>query len=487
MATPLQRPAGNPVDSPAAHSPTGCPIDDSAGNATDIATGSPTGGPTGNPVAAPAAPGAWPVLGHTPVLMRRPLEFVTSLTAHGDVVRIRLGRLPAYAVTHPALVRHVLVDGARDFSRGRLFDKASAFLGEGLAATSGALHRSQRRVIQPAFSRQRIAACVPVMRHVAQSIVSGWVPGRTVAVDHAMNDYSLAVVTRTLLPDSLESRSGEAFQQALPVLTRGMMVRMILPEWWARLPTPGNRRFEQARRTMAELVAEAVAAQRAGRAGMLSVLLAPQEGPAEGEHRLTARQFQDHVTSIAMAGVETTGASLAWFFHELGRHPELEARVHAEVDTVLVGRPPRHEDLPRLEFTTRVILETLRRYAPWLITRRARSPVRLGAVTVPAGAEILYSPYALHHDARWHPDPYRFDPDRWLPDRCRDLPRGAFLPFGAGAHKCIGDAFALTEMTVAAAVICRHWRLRPAPGVRVRAVARAEIHPDALPMVAERR
>lgn len=485
MATPLQRPTGTPNGSPAG-SPAGDP-------------GEPAGSATTAPGAAPGAPGAWPVLGHTPVLMRRPLEFVTSLPAHGDVVRVRLGRLPAYALTHPALVRHVLVDGARHFSRGRLFDKASVFLGEGLAATSGALHRRQRRVIQPAFSQQRIAACVPIMRHVAQGIASGWAPGRTVAVDHAMNDYSLAVVTRALLPDRLEARSGEDFQRALPVLTHGMMARMILPEWWTHLPTPGNRRFEQARRTMTALVAEAVAAQRAadaqgaGRTGMLSALLSPQDEqggqdePGGAEHGLTARQFQDHVTSIAMAGVETTGASLAWFFHELGRHPELEARVHAEIDTVLAGRPPRHEDLPGLEFTTRVILETLRRYAPWLITRRAKKPVRLGAVTVPAGAEILYSPYALHHDARWHPEPHRFDPDRWLPDRFRGLPRGTFLPFGAGAHKCIGDAFALTEMTVAAAVICSRWRLRPAPGVRVRAVARAEIHPDVLPMVAERR
>ncbi|MEV4439485.1 cytochrome P450 [Streptomyces sp. NPDC049577] len=461
----------------------------------------------------PVVPGAWPVVGHAPQLMRRPLEFVTSLAAHGDVVRLGLGMLPVHAVTHPSLVRRVLVDDARHFSRGRLFEKASLFLGEGLAAISGPVHRRHRRVIQPAFHPQRIAAGVPAMREAAQGLAAAWRPGQTVAVDRAMNDLSLDVLARTLLPTAAESGAGGEFHRALPVLTRGMMTRSVLPEWWTRVPTPGQRRFDRAHRTMDAFIGEAIGAAigahgAGGRGdgpeggGMLSVLLADRHEPVRPAAPspcaaaaaagctgggLTERQIRDHVTSIVMAGVETTGATLAWFFHELGRHPEVEARVHAEVDAVLGDRPPGQEDLPALEFTGRALTETLRRYTPWLLTRRADVPVLLGGFTLPAGAEILYSPYALHHDARWFPSPRRFDPDRWLPERAREVPKGAFMPFGAGAHKCIGETFAFTEMMIAAAVVCRRWRLRPVPGVRVRAVARGEIHPDRLPMTAEPR
>lgn len=440
-----------------------------------------TTGPVGR------APGAWPVLGHTAPLLRRPLHFVTSLAGHGDVVRLQLGALPFYALTHPKLVQHVLVDGARDFTRGRLFEKASLFLGEGLAASSGKVHRRARRALQPAFHHQHLPAYTDLMLQAAESVVTHWRPGRVIAVDRAMNDLSLGVLANTLLPTGLDTHARTEFHQALPVLTRGMMVRILLPEWWARVPVASNRRFDRARRTMDRVIGEAIAAHRRSgrdRGDMLSLLLTQRDAEGRG---LTDQQVHDHVTSLAVAGVETTAATLAWFFHELGRHREIEERVHAEVDTVLGGRPPRLEDLPALPFTSRVIMETLRRYPPWMITRRATAPARLGTVTVPGGAEILYSPYALHHDPRWFRDPQRFDPDRWLPDRAREVPKGAFIPFGSGGYKCIGDTFALAEMAVVAATVCRRWRLRPVPGKRIRRVTRGNIHPDRLPMVAEAR
>ncbi|MEW2574829.1 cytochrome P450 [Streptomyces syringium] len=433
------------------------------------------------------APGAWPLAGHTVPLMRRPLDFVTSLAAHGDVVRLRLGALPCYALTHPEWVQHVLVGGARDFTRGRLFEKASLFLGEGLVTSSGRIHHRARRAVQPAFHHQRIPAYTAVMGRVAESVVAQWRPGQVVAVDRAMNDLSLGVLANTLLPSGLGSRASAEFHRALPALSRGMMVRLLLPEWWARVPVASNRRFDRARHTMERLVGQAIAAHRdtgGDREDMLSLLLTQRDADGCG---LTGRQVHDHVTSLAVAAVETTGATLAWFFHELGRHREIEERVHAEVDTVLGGRPPRFEDLSALAFTGRVVLETLRRYPPWMITRRATAAVRFGTVSVPGGAELLYSPYALHHDPRWFAAPRRFDPDRWLPERARALPRGAFIPFGAGAYKCVGETFALAEMTMAVATVCGRWRLRPLPGARVRVVARANIHPDRLPMVAEAR
>ncbi|MCM1965123.1 cytochrome P450 [Streptomyces sp. G1] len=435
----------------------------------------------------PHAPGAWPLVGHVPSLIRNPLRFVTSLAAHGDVVRLRLGPLPVYALTHPALVHQVLVEDARDYARGRIFEKAGPFLGEGLLASSGTEHRRQRRLLQPAFHRDRISASIPVLRQAAERTSASWRPGQTVAVDRAMNELSLTMLTKTLFTADAGARAAAQIERALPVLATGLITRTLMPEWWTKLPTPANRRFDRSVHDMGTAIDEAVRAYRAqGRdhGDVLSMLLSARDQDGEA---LTDHQIRDQLVGFGLAGVETTGASLAWLFHELGRHPEIEQRLHTELDTALGDRPPRYEDLPALQYTGRVITETLRLHALWMVMRRTRTSVQLADTTLPAGAEILYSAYALHRDPRFFPDPERFDPDRWLPERARRIPKGAFIPFSAGAHKCIGDSLAFTEMTIALAVICRRWRLRPTPGVRVREVARGDVHPNRLPMVAEPR
>ncbi|WP_405978186.1 cytochrome P450 [Streptomyces sp. NBC_00158] len=434
-----------------------------------------------------SAPGAWPLAGHVPSLIRRPLRFVTSLAAHGDIVRIRLGPLPVYALTHPDLVQQVLVDDARNYARGRIFDKAGPFLGDGLLAASGAEHRRQRRILQPAFHRERIAAATPAILRAAQDTSDSWKPGQRIAVDRVMNELSLTMLAKTLFQAEAGAPAAAQIRSSLPVLAGGLIVRTLMPEWWTRLPLPGNRRFDRAVHSMSTAIDDAVHSYRANgedHGDVLSVLLAARD--TDG-HPLTDRQIRDQLIGFGLAGVETTGASLAWIFHELGRHSDIEARVHQEIDTVLGDRPPTHADVPALKYTGRVITETLRLHALWIVMRRTLDPVRLGEATLPAGTEILYSAYALHRDPRWFPDPERFDPDRWLPDRARSIPKGAYIPFSAGAHKCIGDSLAFTEMALTVAVICRRWRLRPAPGVRVREVARGDVHPNRLPMTAEPR
>ncbi|WP_165987153.1 cytochrome P450 [Streptomyces sp. YIM 98790] len=453
-------------------------------------TAPPGPGAANRPVAgrAPAVPGAWPLIGHAPRLVLDPLRFITSLPRYGDVALLRIGTMPLYAVNHPALVNRVLVDDARSFERGRFFEKARPILGQGLLAASGAEHRRQRRRLQPAFHAARIAGYAPVMRAAAESATAAWRPGQVIQVDREMNDLSLAMLMRSLFAGDVGTEAAERFQRALPVVSRELMVRVAMPSWWASLPTPANRRFTRAIEDLNTAIGTSIAAYRRGGLdpdGLLSLLLAP-DGGEDGE-RFTGTQVRDQVLNFAVAGVETVGASQAWLFHELGRNPGVEARVHAELDRVLGGRPPEYRDLPALDYTHRVVKETLRVHAPWLLMRRANRDVRLGDVDVPAGSEVCYSPHMLHHDPRWYPEPGRFDPDRWLPERTADRPRNIFFPFGTGAHKCMGDSFALTEMAVATAVICSRWRLRPVPGVKVKEVARADVHPSRLPMTAEPR
>jgi cytochrome P450 len=175
----------------------------------------------------------------------------------------------------------------------------------------------------------------------------------------------------------------------------------------------------------------------------------------------------DEVVTLLSAGIETSALALAWLLHELARHPDVERRVHGEVDRVLGGRRVTYEDVPKLTYLRQVIDETLRMYPIWILMRRTTEPVELGGVRVPRNTEVTVSPHALHFDPRNFPDPGRFDPDRWGPDAPGEIPRGAYLPFGAGNRQCVGNAFALLEMTVTAATIVRRWRLALARPLRV--------------------
>lgn len=214
---------------------------------------------------------------------------------------------------------------------------------------------------------------------------------------------------------------------------------------------------------------------------LLSMLmLARDEDTGEA---MTDQQVFDEVLILLTAGSETTAVALTWLFHEIARNSEIEQRIRSELDDVLSDRPMTLADVPKLEYTGRVINEVLRMYPLWILMRRALVDVELGGVRLPAGTEIMFSPYSLHFDPRFHEDPDRFDPDRWLPERAARLPKGAFIPFGAGGRQCIGKAFAQTEITVAAATILARWRLVPATGKPVRIKVTSAAYPSHMPML----
>ncbi|MCD9193439.1 cytochrome P450 [Streptomyces albireticuli] len=429
------------------------------------------------------APVALPLLGHAWPLMRSPLRFMTQLSSYGDVVPLRLGTLPVQAVTDPGLVHRVLATDGRSFVRGRFFEKTGMIGGEqGLVAISGPTHLRDRRALQPMFRRDHIAGFAKGMREAAQDVTGRWEAGQVVPVDHAMNELVLSSLVRSLLGGRPSEEMTAAFHRNLSILSQGLVTRCILPTWCMYVPTPSNRRFQHAIDSMRSAINQAITVCRdreQGTAGLLDLITEQRE---EDGQVWTDRKICDHVMHIMLAGVETSGATLAWVFHELGRHPRIADQVQAEVDRVLGGAPPDTDDLPKLELTGRVILETLRQHAIWMGMRRTKDPVTLGETTLPAGTEVLYSPHALHHDPRWFPEPERFDPDRWLPERAHSVPKGAYIPFGAGVHKCIGDSFAIMEITIVTAVIFQRWRLQPVPEAKVVPVARADVHPNHLPM-----
>ncbi len=322
------------------------------------------------------------------------------------------------------------------------------------------------------------------MARTASDLIESWRPGQIVAVDKRMEDLALTVVGRTLFSTELGQDVIAEVQRSMPVLIKYVAVRALSPKLVERLPIPSNRRFDEAATRFRRVVAEVIGAARAegkDHGDLLSMLLlARDEDTGEG---MSDQQVHDEVVTILTAGAETTAVALAWFFHELGRHPEVERRFHAEIDQVLAGRMATFDDIPKLEYTQRIINEVLRKYPLVILMRRARTDVDLGGVHIRPGTEVALSQYALHHDPRLYPNPTNFDPDRWLTDCAAKLPKGAFIPFGAGLRHCPGYSFAETEIAIVAATVATRWRLVPVAGKSVRPKLTVTMRPNQLPMI----
>ncbi|MFC5665158.1 cytochrome P450 [Kitasatospora misakiensis] len=468
------------------------------------------------PAVPPLAPGALPGLGHVPALLRDPLGFLGSLSRYGGVVRIRLGPRTVCVVTDAGLVHTLLVALAHDCPRGAVQDTLKTAFGDGLLMSEGRAHRDRRRIIQPAFGPDRMADYLAVMHRVAEERAGRWRPGQVLDVAKEMNHLALEIVTRALFDARLSEDATLAFHRALPDMVKGQIVQSLYPHpAFARLPLPVNRRFDAAVRVLNRVVDQAVNGTGGGRGhgargshggpggpgsgrygaasgggcpmtggggrrATLPALLRAAVDPATGRP-LTEADVRSEAITMFGAGTETVSTTLTWLIDELVRHPDVEARVLAELDEHLpAGTVPTPEALARLTYTRAVTQEVVRLHAPnAFLMRTARVPVALGPYRIPAGTELLYSLTAVHRDPALYPDPLRFRPDRWTGTTGTGgadgasgagAARQAFLPFGAGKHKCIGEAFAWAELTVAAAAVLRRWRPTAVPRARAREV-----------------
>ncbi|WNG23467.1 cytochrome P450 [Cystobacter fuscus] len=439
------------------------------------------------PSSVTGAPGGLPLLGHALRLLRSPLDYLQSLRGLGDIVQIRVGSSPLYVVTSSECIHQVLVTHAESFERGRLFDKATAAIGKGLVVSNGSFHRRQRKLLQPGFHRARIHGYMETIHRQVDAQIAGWSPGAHLSLREEMHRLTLNAVTGTLFGANTEERIAIEIGDYIDAANSWVGLHTVFSgHVFERLPIPINQAFVRKKARFNEIIAAYIESRRADdrdQGDLLSALLAAQDD--ETGQGMSDEQLRMEISGLFVAGSETTATALTWLFHEVGRHPEVEARLHAEVDAVLGGRPVTMEDLPRLQYLQNVISETLRRHSPiWVLTRRTLRAMELAGTHLPAGAEVIISPMMVHRDPRLHPEPLRFDPDRWLPERMQKIPRHAFIPFGEGKHKCIGDVFARTEMVIAVATIASRWRLVPVPGHRVREVPRAVLRPNQVLMTA---
>jgi len=305
--------------------------------------------------------------------LRDPIGALTSFAReYGDVVHVPLGPNELYLVSDPDLVRDVLVTRHRSFHKSRAYEEAKRLLGNGLLTSEDGLHRRQRRLLQPLFVQERIVAYGRLMGDYAAAAGERWQPGATLDVNEEMSRLTLAIVGRALLDADVEGEArevGEAIAAALAVFNRFLLpFSRVL---WA-LPLPSTRRFERSRASLDKLIARLIAERRAGPGGggdLLSLLLSVRD--EEGEP-MSDRQVRDEAVTILLAGHETTALALAWAWYLLAQHPDVEAKLHEEVDRVLAGRPASASDLAALTYTRMVLAETLRLYPPaWAIARRA--------------------------------------------------------------------------------------------------------------------
>ncbi|MEW1913960.1 cytochrome P450 [Kitasatospora sp. NPDC085895] len=437
----------------------------------------------------PHAPGRLPVVGHLLPMLRDRLEFIQRLRRHGDVVQIGFGPKPVFVVNSPELIWEILTAQHANFGKGRLFEKLRLFGGSPLPVTEGGpQHLQRRRLMQPAFHRERINSYIDRMITTAETTLQTWEHGARLDVQNEVQLMTQGVVLSALLSSDLDRTPAQAVMHGVDTLFQAAIRRAVTPvSGWEKLPLPGTRKVKAANTLLRKTVSDIVAAHRADPErpdDLVSLLLDARD---EEGRPLDEEEILSEITGLLAAGTETSAVTMAWLFHELGRNPGIEEQLHQEVDTVLAGGRLTAEHLPQLVLTRRLVTETLRLHNPaWIVTRRANVPVRLGSAHLPAGADLVWSPYALHRDPELYPDPLRFDPDRWLPERPQPR-RGAYIPFGAGNRMCIGDGFTWAETTVLTALIASRWTLRHAPGATVRPVPAITVHPSALHMIAETR
>ncbi|GGY46501.1 bifunctional albaflavenone monooxygenase/terpene synthase [Streptomyces djakartensis] len=426
------------------------------------------------PAAGPRVPnragGALPLLGHGWQLVRDPLAFMSRLRDHGDVVRLKLGPKTLYAVTTPALTGVLAL--SNDFIiAGPLWESLEGLLGkEGVATANGPLHRRQRRTIQPAFRLDAIPAYGPVMEEEAHALTERWKAGETIDCTSESFRVAVRIAARCLLRGDYMDERAERLCVALATVFRGMYRRMVVPLGpLYRLPLPANREFNRALADLHLLVDEIIAERRASGQRPDDLLTALLEAKDDNGKPIGEQEIHDQVVAILTPGSETVASTIMWLLHMLAEHPEHADKVRDEVEAVTGGRPVAFQDVRSLRHTNNVVVEAMRLHpAVWILTRRAVRETELGGFRIPAGADLVYSPYAIQRDARSYERNLEFDPDRWLPDRVKDIPKHAMSPFSTGNRKCPSDHFSMAQLTLITAALARKFRFEQVAGSNAR-------------------
>ncbi len=417
----------------------------------------------------PAVPKHW-LWGNARELIRGGYSFLAGAAeAHGGIARFHVMRKPAIVLTDVDLIEQVLVKNATAFPKSAIYRNLERLLGAGLVTHEGDTWQQHRRVIQPGFHRQAIGQLVNVVNDAMAARFDAKTAASAAPIDVVaeMRAVTQQVISEVLLGTPVDAWRGakftENFYEGQRLLARRNWGPVRWPDW---MPTPVNRGIRRIHDEIQSFLDERIDARLAAGVGqrgdMLDLLLLGQQDPASP---LSRDDVLGEMSTLFSAGYDTTSSALAWAMYFLATHPETQARLHAELDAAIGERAPTWEDLDALEYTGRVLDETMRLHPPiHSLSREAREAVELGGYTIPAGMNVMISIYGVQRSLRYWPDAETFDPERFANGSPRAGHPKAFMPFSIGRRRCIGANFAMTESKLVLANLGRRfsWRLADA-------------------------
>ncbi len=433
--------------------------------------------------------------GHFRKFRTDPTGFLTAQSKLGDVSYFRMGSQPGYFLNHPDLVRDLFVVNAHKFMKGRALQRAKNLLGEGLLTSEGEFHLRQRRMIQPAFHRARIADYAKSMVEFADRMAATWNDGDVRDIDKEMMRLTLQIVGKTLFDANVEDDADNVGNAMTSVSKLFDFLLLPYSEWLQKLPLPQARRFNKARATLNSVIYGIINERR--RSGkdtgdLLSMLLAARDEDDGGS--MTDVQIRDEALTLFLAGHETTSNALTFTWYLLSQNPDKAEKLDDELDRVLTqgrnptgregvssnpkskiqnpksgSRLPTIDDLPNLKYTESVIAESMRLFPPaWAVGRLAIEEHDFGGFSVPKGALALVSPFVAHRDPRFWDRADEFIPERWNTQSVKEAgQKNIYFPFGGGVRRCIGESFAWTEGILLLATLARKWKLQLVPEQKI--------------------
>ncbi|MGB5696640.1 MAG: cytochrome P450 [Polyangiales bacterium] len=398
-------------------------------------------------------------------MMADPLACMTDASEYGPLSNLPLLFEPYVLVRDPELIQQSLAQGHTVMRKDRFTRELDRVLGRGLVTSEGELWRRQRKLVAHAFIPRRIRTYGDAMVAAAYRSLADWSNGHEIDIHAAMAELTLDVVGRTLFDANVRDTAkevGDALHVISDFYAKVLESPIKPPEWW---PSPAMFRFRKAVRNVDRIVVGIIEDRRKSgvdRGDLLSALLQAQDEDGGG---MSNQQLRDECITLFLAGHETTSIALAHTFYLLSNHPEIEARVYEEAVAVLGERRATSEDYERLEYTERVIKESMRLYPPvYTIGRQLLEDFELGGFTLDKGVTLLFAQWVTHRRPECFADPLRFDPDRWLPERAKAIHKYAYFPFGGGPRICIGNHFAMMEAVLLLATLIRPYRFELLPG-----------------------
>lgn len=409
--------------------------------------------------------------GHFMQFRRAPTEFLMKLSELGDVTSFKIGKQQAFFLNHPDFVRDLLITNNTKFIKGRALQRAKRLLGNGLLTNEGENHLRQRRMIQPAFHRERIKSYAEAMTFYAAKMRAEWQDGEVRDIDREMMRLTLQIVGKTLFSADVENEADQVGKALTTIIEMFNYLLLPFSELLEKLPIPQVKKFNQAKETLDSIIYAIINERRKSgedTGDLLSMLLQAQD--EESGASMTDEQIRDECLTLFLAGHETTANALVWTFYLLSQNLEKEAMLHEELERVLPNkRIPSLADLPELKYTESVFAESLRLFPPaWGLGRLAIENHEYGGYQIPKGSLVLISQYVLHRDERFWENAPEFLPERWEKQSIKEAGKKyVYFPFSNGVRGCIGEGFAWTEGILLLATLAREWKLKLMPEQKI--------------------